>query len=523
MNKLIFLVINIMLVNLAVAQQSTFSRVLYDSAHYGIQANSVVATPDHGYIIAGGKSYLNTGGLLIKLDSSGHVLWNKTVNGTIANLNPVFNSIIVTADSCYMLAGSVFNPLTNKKAALCVKINPAVDTIWSKIIGNPGYDIEALAVQQTNDAGFVIIGYAIETEYENIFAARLDASGNLVWSSVLKADNSNTIGYSVKQTIDNGFILISYGIYSDEYFALLTRLDQSGNVLWSKQYEMTNSGINIHGNDVLVREYGFLCYLSTESDVILIKTDSNGNIIFTNSTDGWCSGGNFEFNSPSPKLHSTSDGGYVFVNDGIGGSSIIKSDSSCNFSRIETLFLNTSDVAETFNKEFLIIGNGPLIFEKGPVNVGPQTGLIQIDSLGNGTGCVQQENLYAVTDTIISHDLDLISTNIASANNINLIIDTLFIVEVEGCVDAGGFIPELNQLTGISIFPNPACNYVTVISEQNYQNAMITVYNTQMQEMLQQPLHGKSAEMDISAFSPGMYFVKVQAGKASGMWKLMKD
>jgi hypothetical protein len=230
MRKIILLLVFICLVSLANAQQPTFSKVL--NAYSGsAQAFSIVNTVDNKYMIAGVvdnealvcKNFLKidypcgkTTGLFanfmmlcingnfhnylfcnsalrqerrdflrfFKIDTAGAIIWSRMIGN---HSNESFSSITTTRDSCYVLAGSIYNTVNSNNDILCIKVNSNGDTLWAKAI-DMGYNDYALAVQQTYDNGYILVGYSSQSTLplSMIAIVKLDAGGNLTWENFYK-------------------------------------------------------------------------------------------------------------------------------------------------------------------------------------------------------------------------------------------------------------------------------------------------------------------------------------------------
>ena len=65
---------------------------------------------------------------------------------------------------------------------------------------------------------------------------KLDASGNLAWSKILKIGTNGNLLYSIKETPDGGFVMM--GMIEDypDYFtgATLVKFTPPGDLAWSK-------------------------------------------------------------------------------------------------------------------------------------------------------------------------------------------------------------------------------------------------------------------------------------------------
>lgn len=502
----------------AQAQQNKYSRVFYDEQQNGIQANSIIPAFDNGFLIAGNGPSNN--GIILKIDDLGNSLWNKTY--TLSNSYFFFNGIITTNDSCYLLFGSAYNASTTNNEALFIKLNSLGDTIWSKSISQNGFNINAVSVQQTTDSGYIISGFTNDNNppYNRIFTARLDLNGELLWSTIFTISNYDQIGYSVKQTLDSGFLIIGNFTDCSPCFsnAVLIKLTSSGMLSWSKKYHLTSSSF-CSGYDFVNSMDGYLCYLNSG----LMKIDFSGNILWTKSFDRV--GGSNCYNCPAPKLRMTSDSAYILLTVqlyGIG-STIVKTDPDGIPLWADDLFLSAADVIESKNKELLIVGNGPMMGVKSPDIYAPQIGIIQTDSQGIGTECVFPNEATSIIDTVIASPITVATITGGIGNTIHPDINSIGIVEYTGCVDFIGGVEEDASAMNIKIYPNPAHETAIIKSEIDYKDATLTVYNTKMQIMIQQPLFKKYFEIDISGFKSGMYFVKIKTKNAVCVLKLVKD
>lgn len=501
------------------AQQNTFNMVYENSPSTGIQATTITSAFDNGYMIAGSGPEFS--GLVLKTDSLGNSMWAKSYG--ISNSIVYINSIITTKDSCFVITGSALNLNTFLNEALCIKLNASGDTLWSKTISQSGLNLTAVSVEQTLDSGYIISGYTQESDapYNRIFAARLDVSGNLIWTNVFTASNGGQIAVSAKQTPDNGFLLIGY--YTEcspcVTYAILIKLNEAGTQSWSKKYKLNASSYSYcYGYDFVNVPDGYLCYVNSG----LMKTDFSGNILWTKSYVDVSGGGCI--NCPQPKLRQVSDGGYVLLRaNSYWSSSIVKIDSQGNPLWANYLIMDAVDVIESNNKELAIVGNGPLIGVKIPQTYEPQIAIIQTDSSGNGTDCSFLSGVDSVIDTLTASSLTVTVIAGGSGNSIYPDIHIIDIVERSGCVDVYGAISENAKSMGINIFPNPATNAFNIQSLEDFKDATLSIYNTKMQLILQQSLQQKHSEIDIAGFISGIYFVKITSNKTTGIWKLVKQ
>src|SRR6185295_10991035 len=104
-----------------------------------------------------------------------------------------------------------FNYTSNNTDALCMKINTAGDTLWTKVFHSlANTNDNAFSVIQTVDSGYAIAGITQQTTvpYYQIFLTKTDGAGNHQWTKILSAVNTNFGVPSIIQTADSGFAMV---------------------------------------------------------------------------------------------------------------------------------------------------------------------------------------------------------------------------------------------------------------------------------------------------------------------------
>lgn len=209
---------------------------------------------------------------------------------------------------------------------LLIKTDMNGDTIWSKTYG--GYvRNEGRSVQQTTDQGFIICGYTYNTYYEckNFYLIKTDANGDTLWTKTY-GGQYNSIGESVQQTLDGGYIMTGR-IVLDNSEIYLIKTNSSGDTLWTKTYGGQYDDI---GNSVQqTTDGGYIITgrtnkIISSSQICLVKTDQNGDTIWTKAFGG-------EYLDEGYSVQQTIDGGYIItgtndINTGWVGLYLIKTD-----------------------------------------------------------------------------------------------------------------------------------------------------------------------------------------------------
>jgi arginine repressor len=184
---------------------------------------------------------------------------------------------------------------------------------WPKIYGGQSAEY-AEGVQQTSDGGYIFAGNISYGDGKaNVYLVKTDASGNELWSKTFRERNAN-YGKSIKQISDGGYIIAGYtgsdlngGSYFDVY---LVKTDSNGNMLWSRTFGGTNNefGLSVQqtsdGGYIIVGSSGQ--FVSPGGDVYVIKTDSNGYMLWSKTLGG-------TNHDAAYSVQQTSDGGYIIA------------------------------------------------------------------------------------------------------------------------------------------------------------------------------------------------------------------
>ncbi len=247
-------------------------------------ATSVKEVPGDGYIITGSTdSYWQhvASIILLRLDISGDTLWTRTYGYQGSNSG---SSILLADDDGFMLA-AYYNIDGNYRFVLW-RLNSEGDSLWLQdydwgIKGPEG-------IQRTSDNGFILTGKVRPTYgVENIWIAKTDSLGNLLWTNNFGTDEWPEEGRSIKQTPDGGYVIAGQQVYNNSQCQnwYLVKTDEYGELLWERVYggpELDfcyDVQIGPDGGYIFT---GSTCNFGAQSmDVWVLKTDSEGDSLWS--------------------------------------------------------------------------------------------------------------------------------------------------------------------------------------------------------------------------------------------------
>ena len=272
---------------------------------------SISQTTDSGFIMTG-NTYSFGGGVssnvyLIKSDLNGNILWSKTFGGNISQYSKIVKQ---TIDGGYIILGNTNSFGMSSFDHYLIKTDSAGDTLWTKILGGTNYDI-GISIQQSTDGGYIICGYTagFGAGDFDMYLIKTDSIGNALWSKAYGGMYED-IGSYAQQTMDGGYLIVGYtksfGAGANDYYIIKT--DSNGNLLWSKTLGGAVGELAFFGQQTT--DGGYIVgghsnsFSGIYSDVLLVKLDSIGNLIWNKTYGGALA-------EDAYSGQQTSDGGYV--------------------------------------------------------------------------------------------------------------------------------------------------------------------------------------------------------------------
>jgi hypothetical protein len=441
----------VLLFNLKLSAQITFEKTF--GTVLTEEAKSIRQTVDGGYIIGGTN--------LVKIDEYGVEEWSKPYPSLFANL---------TSDSGYILITS------SSPDIFFTKVDAIGDTLWQTNFREGVWANEGNYIEQTEDGGFIVTGRFQSVTGSGMMLLKLSSTGNKVWRRAFSEATSAGFceGYSVQQTSDKGYILTgtSYINYYDSTRnedVFIVKTDSLGNEQWRRFFGGSNddAGYSVrqdNANNYLIAGRTNSYNTNFGSNMYLIKLDSNGDSLWTNTYGG-------DYMETATGLWLTKDNGYIlsgssntFSNGDFDGY-VVKTDNNG-----DTLWTNhyggigidaLSSVQETSDNGYVLAG-----MTNSMGAGGLDMYVLKTDSLGN----VLNQN------------------SIANNNGINL---------------------------NVRIYPNPSRGRIVVSSNEKYSS--IQIINVLGKTIYANMSPSLETSIDLSKHEKGIYLYQIKLNKPSSM------
>ena len=221
--------------------------------------------------------------------------------------------LIVLLSSILLMLVSCSSPIDNKTPIVSQETF-GDNIVWQKTFGGDGGD-SGDSVQQTSDGGYIIAGLTGSWGSGNgdVYLIKIDAEGNELWFNTFGGESTEW-AKSVQQTTDGGYIIAgateSFGAGNFDIYLIKT--DTAGNELWSKTFggsrfdDARAVRQTDDGGYIIVGTIFTTSQSDRHNDVYLIKTDANGNELWSKTFGG-------RYHDSAGDMQLTADGGYIII------------------------------------------------------------------------------------------------------------------------------------------------------------------------------------------------------------------
>lgn len=285
------------------AQQLSFKKK-YD-VYYDDASSRIIQTSDGGYVIVGSLStaFFQIYPFTIKANSRGDFEWWSGLNRW--NGQWYATSVLQFEDSSYAVVGGGAYAVSR---SILVRLRPAGDTFWTKILPNG----TASSFARTSEGDFVVVGSTpfFPANGAKIFAHKTTSIGNTTWRREFSVGLAS-YGRDVRMLPDGGSIVAGTSLPADSDSAetVLLRTNSNGDSLWTRKFPGSNRYSNVSLAEA--PENGFVVLSDTVTQSVplarrlhLIRVDSIGRKLWTRTYGS-------DATSFAGSVARTSDNGFI--------------------------------------------------------------------------------------------------------------------------------------------------------------------------------------------------------------------
>lgn len=275
---------------------------------------SVKEVPAGGYVAAGYTSdstVSDTDAYVVRMNTLGDTLWTYRQNIGLSKKD-LFYKVIVTSDGGFVMCGYTSSVTGISDDILIVKLNSSGQMVWTKTMGGSGRD-RAQDVIELSNGSFVVTGYTTSSpaSYYDAFLYKINSNGDSLWYKLYSTgsfqyDDAN----SVRALSNGGFLMGGQSQTTTNGFdQFLIRTDDSGNVLWTKEFGTLGTD-NIEyiavGTNCFYLAGGTSGAGAGGDDGYVVKTDTMGNVLWAKTYGG-------SLPDDFHTIQITSDGGLIMA------------------------------------------------------------------------------------------------------------------------------------------------------------------------------------------------------------------
>lgn len=221
-------------------------------------------------------------------------------------------SLVTLSDGSVVLAGRGASGSSSNTDMVVIKVDRDGNKAWEKKFGGEETD-EALDIMATSDGNLLIVGhsdsYSGSPGIKDVFAVKLDASGNELWNKTYGSNVTIDEAHAVVEAHGGGYLLVGHSFINGSLEINAFKIDENGEKQWEKYY---GGSASEQGSDVIKTNEGYMIVGNTESkgkgkwDVWMLQIDKEGNELW----DTTFGGGD---NETANKVIQTKDGGFLIA------------------------------------------------------------------------------------------------------------------------------------------------------------------------------------------------------------------
>lgn len=274
-----------------VAGQSLF-HMRYGS-EFMDRANTAIETSDGNYVVAGttlgfGSS---SNAVVMKLNGQGDPIWIRDYSGI--NADEVFD-LIENDQGQILVCGGTNSQGVGNWDGFVMKLDSSGSMLWGRTYGNEYADL-LFKIHEDTDGGYIVTGYAQPIAagpvYEGATLIKLDSVGGVVWNNYVPygwtAQGGGWYPLDVEILPDSNYLFTTCTSWNGNQLNFYC-FSTTGQLLWSKALWVRSQGHKL-AVDPMGNIY-VTCYedegVALSVDLAVLKMDASGNILWFKSYGG---------------------------------------------------------------------------------------------------------------------------------------------------------------------------------------------------------------------------------------------
>lgn len=485
--------------------------------------------PDKAFgIVSSGNNYFVTGhtsstdgdisfshgsyeGWLIKVDSTGQLLWEKCYGGTngdgLYGIHNIDNEFLYLVGAAGSSDGDISNdPYPESTDLWVIKADTSGNIIWDKIVGGNMIENYKSSIISENDDVIIICTTASDDGdisqsygFYDIWVVNINSNGDINWDFTIGGSEGDYAG-DIIQTSDGGYVVVGTSNSEDgnvncvtEFYheGIVMKLDSQRNIEWVQCYggswdesifavtEAQNGYVfsaYSYSNDGDVSGHHGIAGPPSDGgtpDIWVVKIDFEGNIIWQNSIGG-------SENEVSWYITQTEDEGFIVIGKTKSHDGDVVGNHSVGVN--EDIWMVKLNLLGEIEWQRCIGGAGDEEVERGILKKGDyhyviagETGVMDGDVLCDPWGHDMWPDywVFEIKDTLSDNGIEHFTTD------------------------------------GIKVYPNPAQNYLIFEFKANHIYNSIQLLNIFGDIVLSKQIKNNKTVFDTRNIQSGIYFFKI--------------
>ena len=205
---------------------------------------AIKSTEGNHYVVAGYTNSMGNGDydfLLLKIDASGNMAWNKTYGGSQSDKA---YAIAETAGGC-VVGGDTRSKGEGESDAWIIKVDVNGELIWERTAGGEGFDMPT-CVTVSDYGGYIMGGFTFSfgNGERDFWLFKVDDAGNVLWSPTV-GRSAFEEAYAALEVAENEFVMIGWtnSIGQGHYDFYVAKVSVENDSDWLSAYNFIASAL----------------------------------------------------------------------------------------------------------------------------------------------------------------------------------------------------------------------------------------------------------------------------------------